>query len=186
MKFNFKQLPQLFKKLVGTKSGSVAKGIANSADDIALGALNVVDDIPPVRHLPPHSIGLADDVLSDTTAYLGKHYAEPVLGMKSFHEITPDPSATIRVPEVPLDSLVFAQHDTNPSVISVRPHKNTALGHWFQNQTQNLHKPDDLLSWNGTLTSDKFVEMYNRNRLDEIARNRRLNEKALNDGDLPF
>lgn len=51
MKFNFKQLPQLFKNLVGTKSGSVAKGIANSADDIALGALNVVDDIPQTRLL---------------------------------------------------------------------------------------------------------------------------------------
>ena len=183
MKFNFKQLPQLFKSL--TKSGmadDVAKFAANNADEV----MDVVDDIPTVRYLNPRNVGLSDDILSDTTTRLGKFNDVPTFGVRNtnFHELSPDLDATVQVPELALDDLVFAQHDSNPSVVSVRPHQNTALGRWFQKQTQNLGDTPDTTS----ITPDAFVQNYKNKRLEDVSKRNLLYDYVPSylDDDLPF
>lgn len=183
MKFNFKQLPQLFKSL--TKSGmadDVAKFAANNADEV----IDVVDDIPTVSYLNPHNVGLSDDIFSDTTTRLGKFNDVPTFGVRNtkFHELSPDLNATVQVPELSLDDLVFAQHDANPSVVTVRPHQNTALGRWFQNQTQDLGNIPNVAS----LTPDEFVQNYKAKRLEDVSKRNRLYGYAPEylDDDLPF
>jgi hypothetical protein len=163
--------------------------VKNNAGNLASGALDAVDDIPNVTYINPRRVGLSNDPYTDYTTRLGKYIDEPTLEVRNikFHEISPDLNATVQVPEIPLDDLVFAQHITNPSVVSVRPHKNTALGRWFQNQTQNLNTPNSFDFWGDSLNSDKFVEMFNKKRLAELEMRNPLNSlPPFNDEDLPF
>lgn len=66
MNLNFKQLPQLFKKLVGTNSGSIAKGVANSADNVAKSVTSNLDDVGKLygeHMLTPKSEAFADALI---------------------------------------------------------------------------------------------------------------------------
>ena len=168
---NFNSLKSFFSELA--KSGmadDVAKFATNYGDD-AVKTLGVLDDIPAVNYINPSHVGMYDDVLSDSTSRLGKFIETPTFGTSngSFHELAPDLNATVSVPNLPLDDLVFAQHAADPTVVSVRPHKNTALGRWFEQQAANIQNTAD------PITSSKFVNDYTTKRLNDIAeRNKRF------------
>ena len=185
MKFNPTALKGLFGKLANSGvADDVAKLATNYGDDAAK-ALDTVDGIPNVTYIRPRNIGLSDDIFADTATRLGKYVDEPTFGVRNtkFHEISPDLNATVQVPELPLDDLVFAQQDSDPSIISVRPHKNTALGRWFQNQVKNINGVGNP----NPVTYDEFVQNYKAKRLAEVAQNNRLNSlPQFYDEDLPF
>lgn len=185
MKIKPNALSQMYKWLRKSPIDDIAVNAAKSnVDDVAIGALDAIDDIPNVNYISPHNIGISDDVFADTTSFLGKHTSEPTFGTYSaaFHEISPDLNATVQTPALPLDDLVFAQDSTDPSTITVRPHNNTALMRWFQKQ--KLNSPDI----SNNITPEQFVSDYKNKRLAEISERDRLMRKwaDIDDSDLPF
>ena len=160
MKFN----PDIFKQLF--------KGLKSNVDDIAsagfkdLGSKqfadidfpnatydlsNLSDDIPKLETIPSSEI-ITDNF--DKINFLGKATGSDMWGTGTYTDIVRDPQNSIDIPELNVEDLVFLKNPLNPSDVTVRPHTNTALSKWFENQ----HFEEPNVSSN--LTSEDFIKNF--------------------------
>lgn len=180
MKIKPNTLSQWFKWIRKSPVDDLVKASAKSSvDDLALGALDAMDDVPAeniVKNLDlfDNSVPLGNSyLLSDPfqgSAYGDMYSANLDTAIKnlSTEELAKDALGVTRAagnsfPSFPSQELVISSPlKDNPHFITARPHKNTALGRWFQNQTGQVKpfEPD-----RPPVSPKEFTEGYAQRRL---------------------